>query len=721
MRLYQIGLLAVGILLGRAALAAEQPSVGDITKELTGEKPATERAPEQLAAVYAQVLDVLLPDMGSEDPGKRGAAQGTIERIAFRTGLPGMEADRAACSKAIAAKLGTDAGPLARVWLLRQLERIGCAEAVPQVARLLTDKDAVVRDAARRALRKNCSKEANAALQDAIGLADLPAWRAALINALAERRDPANLEILTKEAAATNDDIRTAAVIGLAKLGDKSAVAPIAAAMQIGSTRTKRIATDCYLRLADALAAKGDKTTALGIYKNMLGAGGHIKCAALIGIGRAGSASDLPTLFDALADPDVRARGACVEAMCLLEGNDVTAAIAAKAQAATTAAKPALLQALALRGDKSTVSIFLTAADDADEAVEAAALAGLGALGHPGAVPVLLKAAVAAGKAQEAARQSLQCLPGADIDKAVLDAIGQQDPKIRAEVIRALAARHVVAATPALLKAAEDADSDVRNESLKALGIVAPTSALPALTAVLIKTEDAASRGEAASSLVLVANRDPDIENRCDPMLKALGTCSGPAKFALLSVLGRVGGPKSLEGVCAAVKDGDEKVKEAALRALTEWPDAEAAQALLAIAKTAATPSHQILAVRGYIRVCRIRANRPDAETAKLLIAGLEAAKRPEEKRQALGGLAEARDILALQAVVPCMDDPALREEAASAAARIGRDLWQRHPAAVKAAVEKVLEVSKNDNLKQEAKKALDQAEQRLKEIKPKK
>ena len=119
-----------------------------------------------------------------------------------------------------------------------------------------------------------------------------------------------------------------------------------------------------------------------------------------------------------------------------------------------------------------------------------------------------------------------------------------------------------------------------------------------------------------------------------------------------------------------------------------------------------------MLAIRGYIRVCRIRTNRPEAETAKMLAAGLAAAKRPDEKRQALGGLAEVRDILALEAVVPCMGDEALKEEAASAAVRIGRDIWNRHPEAVKTAMQKAIAVSKNDNLKREAKETLDRAEQ---------
>ena len=237
---------------------------------------------------------------------------------------------------------------------------------------------------------------------------------------------------------------------------------------------------------------------------------------------------------------------------------------------------------------------------------------------------------------------------------------------------------------------------------------------------MLVRAADDGTRGEAANALVNIATRDSDIEGRSEPVLAAMASSHGVAKYSLLGVLGRIGGRKSLDGVRAAVAVQDEKLKDAAVHAMIEWPDALAADDLLALAKNSASETHQVLAMRGYIRVCAIRASRPDAETARLLVAGLKVAKRSEEKWQALGALGEVRDILALQTVAPCMGDAALREEAAMAAVRIGRDIWNDHPQAVRDAMQKVIEVSKNDNVKRDAKEVLDRAEQKLKEAKPK-
>mgnify|MGYP000359708331 CR=1 FL=1 len=723
MRPHCIAILALTITVWAAPLGAAEPEAAELTKEFTGEKPAPERTPEQLEAAYAKMLDALMPDMGNEDPNKRSGPTRTIERIAFQASRPGAEADRAACSKALAARLGPDVPPLARAWLIRMLERIGRAEAVAALEAALADKDENVRESARRALQKNSAKEATLALIKAVATSDTPPWRAALLNAIAERRDPAALDTLVKEAASDHDGVRTAAVLGLGKLGDKAGAAPIAAALAKGSPAAKQAAVDAYLMLADALTAAGDKRTALGLYKKLIAtdAPPFARCGAIVGIARAGGVDELPAILAALADPDATLQGACVEALCRLEGENATAAIAARVEGARPAVKLVLLQALARRGDKAALPAFVAAVEDADPAVRDQAVRGLGILGDAEVVPLLLRVAAQASAAQETARRSLESVRADGVDKALLAALEGQDLKLRAEAIRGLAARRFAGATPALLKAAEDPDGGIRAEALKALGALAPTEAIPAVAAVLVKTQDDGTRNEAKEALVNIARRDLDVEKRSEAVLKALETASGPARLSLLNVAGRIGGDKSLAAVRAALKDQDEKVKDAAIRALAEWPDTAAAPDLLEIARTAATETHQVLAIRGYIRVCRIQSNRPAAETAKMLIVGLETAKRPDEKRQAISGLAETRDLTALQAVVPCLEVEALKEEAAHAAVRIGRDIWNHaaNAEAVKAAMQKVIEITKDDRLRKQAQETLDRAQQKLKEAKP--
>ena len=110
----------------------------------------------------------------------------------------------------------------------------------------------------------------------------------------------------------------------------------------------------------------------------MLSREGHLKCAAPIGIGRCGNPGDLPVLLEALADQDVKVRGACVEALGFFPGQEATTALAGKMRRPTRKRSWHALQAPARRGQKSTILVFMAAAQDADEAVRVAAIAGLG-------------------------------------------------------------------------------------------------------------------------------------------------------------------------------------------------------------------------------------------------------------------------------------------------------------------------------------------------------
>jgi HEAT repeat protein len=160
----------------------------------------------------------------------------------------------------------------ARVWMIRQLEAIGRAEAVEALAGQLKDKDALVSETARRALQNNPAPEAGKILQKALEDAKESPWRVAILNALAYRKDMDDPKLLLKDAASDDEKVRTAAVCALAATGNKAGLEAIAAAMKKGGDVDKRAATDAYLLMADKLAQQGDKETALKIAKEMLSA-----------------------------------------------------------------------------------------------------------------------------------------------------------------------------------------------------------------------------------------------------------------------------------------------------------------------------------------------------------------------------------------------------------------------------------------------------------------
>lgn len=723
--------IAMCILLLGPALAPlraaedDQPNVMQLIKEFQGDAPEVQRTPAQLEAAYAGILTSVMPNLAATRPEALRDPQQMVQKMAFYAGRPGAEAQRAALCKAMAANLGADVPAIARVWLIRQIERIGKAESVAALATLLEDKDALVREPARRALQNNPSPEAATALRSALAKASDSAERAALINAIAYRRDPADGVTFSRFMTDLDEPVRCAAVVALGELGDKSAIQLISTARTIGSPRARLIATDAYLRMADVLADRQEKPAALAMYIELLKAEGHVRCAAIIGLGRAGGLPEFPLLTSALADSDPRVRGAAMDAFKLMPGQAVTQAIADKARTADEQTRPIYLRVLATRNDKATVMpVFVEAAGSSDEASRVEALTALGTVGDATVVPLLAHSATMEPKIQEAARASLDRLPGAAVDQAMLQLVQTAPANERAEIIRSFGARRTQGAVPVLLKNATDADPAVRIESFKSLALLAGGDVTPSIVALLTKAQDEAERKEAAEAVVQSARRIADPEARAQSILAALPSSTGQTRVALLGTLGRVGGAKSMEAVLAAMKDSDENIREVAVRALAEWPDFAAADELLNVAKTSTNETHQVLALRGYLRLVAASAagstSRPaPSALVKMYQSAMEVARRPEERKSVLGGLADVKASEALAVVVPYMKDETLKEEAASAAARICRDTWQNNVEPSKAALTQVLEVSRNTNTREMARQILNRVEQRLRQMAP--
>lgn len=649
------------------------------------------RAP---AEDYGASLDGLVTNLGAEDVGQRLNAVNALDRLCGAATVPGAEAERAALCQAVAAKLG-QGNPTAKVFLLRVLERYGRNEGVEAAAGLLGSDDVNVRESARRALERITSKDAGQALVKALVSANDAKWRISLIHALGNRDDADLATPLIKELGGDNEEVRAAAAKALGKLGNKAAAEPLSAAMGKGTPKTQATFSDAYLMLGDRLCQKDDKASALAIYKKLADAKGHLKCAAIVGLGRAGGAAELNTIFGLMenAEPDVR--GACVFALSLMTSEDAIKAMLEKYKTVTPEMKVVLLRALTAIGSKLAAPTMVAALADADENLRTAAARGLGAAGDGPSMAALAKTASAGGALGNVARQSLDSLPGKDIDQALMDLLKSQDAKVRAEAARTLAARKVIAAAPALLKAAEDAEREVRGSAFKALAVMGGEDSLPPLAGLLVRIEDDGERDAAADAAVSIAKRMDVPEKAAEPFLSVIANASPAGKVGLLKVLGMLGGPKAMDEMRKALKSNDEKVVEGAVRGLSAWPDDSAAAELLAVVKGSTVEKNQVLAMRGFVRVVGLPSKRSDADTLKLYQDAMALTKRPDEKRLVLGGLGTVRHPDALVMAMSFIDDAALQQEACAAAAQVGGLLGSGYEAAVRPAIEKVLQVCK--------------------------
>ena len=162
-----------------------------------------------------------------------------------------------------------------------------------------------------------------------------------------------------------------------------------------------------------------------------------------------------------------------------------------------------------------------------------------------------------------------------------------------------------------------------------------------------------------------------------------------PSARLLVTLLSALGTPDALNAAQTAARDKDPELAKEAVRALADWPNAAPAPHLLELAGGSVDPTLHALAVRGFVQVA---AQEPDpAKRVALLQQAMTAAKRVEEKRQALGQLGQIPTLPALEAVLPHLADAGLVNEAAAAAVSIAEKLADAHPQPVDEAAAKIL------------------------------
>jgi HEAT repeat protein len=693
------------------ALAAEA-DVGKLIMEFTGDAEPVERSQADLEAAHLNVLDHLLPTMGSERAADRSQPCQTYETIVLRAARPDAEAERIAVSKAMAARLGPKTPLPARKWMLRLAVNVARDEMVPVLTSLLEDKDAIVRERARRALQHNPSPKAADALRAALAKAKDTQWRVALINALAWRSDEATVQALIQQAQSDEASVRTAAVEALGRIGDKAAAKVIAAATGKGSKDARQVATDNYLLLADKLCAQGDHAAALSMYRQLLDRQGHIKCAAVIGMGRAGGVQALDTIFEALKDKDRKVRGAALGALELLPTVKVIGPLQQRLQAAAPELKVLLLRALAKRADTASLPAFVQAAKDSDAAVRTEAYAGMARIGDPAAAPVLVAALMKAdGDELAAAKRALASIPGTEVGAALVAALATAKDADAAAIIDVLVNRRASQVVPDLLNVARQRKGKVRAKALGAVSELGTPSALSDLLELLLAAESEEARSPVEHAAIKVCRRAQEPEPCAGPVIAACEGASVPAKASLMRILGRLRGQKALARVRAAAKSDQEPVQDAAVRALATWDDPVVADDLIAIAKNSPSQVHRVLALRGFVKVVSLVRDRSPDQMLELYEQAMAAARRPEDKKRVLSGLANVSNLAALRMVERYRTDPALQGEAVAATVRIARAILGSHPQEAKDALEQVPRLTKDKALINDAKQAIQMIE----------
>jgi HEAT repeat protein len=604
--------------------------------------------------------------------------------------------------------LKSDAPGAQKAITCKQLAIYGGKEAVPALAPLLADEK--LASWALIALEAIPDPAADDALRDALGKLQ-GRQLIGVINSIGVRRDAKAVDGLLKRMKEADAEAASCAAAALGRIGGAQAAAILESSLASAPPAVRSAVAEGCILCAEKFLADGKDAEAVKLYDAVRKADVPKQriLEATRGAILARKSGGTPLLIEQLNSADKGLYYIGLSTARELPGADVTQALVAEVSKASPEKQAQLILVLADRGDAGTLPVMLQAAKSGSDDVRLAAIGVLRRLGNVSCVPVLLESAMESNAAvSEKSLDVLAELRGQDVDAALAARLAKAEGKARQLLIRLAGQRRIAATVPALLKAADDADGQIRAAAITALGETVDLANVSVLIARVVKPQQADDAKAAEAALSAACVRMADRDACAAKLAAAMPQASVEAKCKLVEVLGAMGGAKALDSVKAATKNAEDEVQDTAFRVLGEWMSTDAAPVLLDLAKTVQNNKYKIRALRGCIRIVRQLAM-PAEQRLALCKDVLAVAQRDDERRLVIEVLGRNPSAASLALVVPHLGG-ALTEDAAKAAVAIAEKIVQAQPGPVADAMQQVVDGSKNAEVVNKAKGLLNRA-----------
>ncbi len=631
--------------------------------------------PADLARLLSQAATYelgtsLAPLRGIEDLVRQSASQPAL-RANIETGLDRL--------------IAGDATYEARRFACLQLAVIGSDRSLATLAGLLQSGETA--GIACYALSALPSAKAVEILRDALPAARGPA-QAQIIEALGARRDDRSVRQLAPLARDPDAAVARAAIAALGNIADKPACQALALLRTEGIPAQARAVAEASFTAAEKLAASGDRTGAAAIYERYLPPDqpNDLRRGAFGGLLRLDQDGGERRIRQTLTSRDAVLTPVALAAISHLRSPGASARFAADLPMLPPQEQVWLLLALADRGDAAAHAAIQSQLAATDPAVRGAALAAEARLGDARSVPALCRALARAETAEE--RQAVetaltQLRGGPQTDRALLEELKTPSLAARSYVISALARRGCRDAVSALLAEADSPDGATAKAAFQALGRLASADQLPSLLDRLARLRADDVRGDAESAVARLITALPDANRRSEMVCSALARASDlEARCSLLRLLPACAGSQALEAVKAGCAEANPRLRDAAVRALAEWPDAEAWDALVAEHDRSEDPAHRALCLRALARLAEEQNANVSAELIARYRQLFARAQTGEDRKLVLGALAGAADPDALKLALEQLPNASAHAEAELAVRKIAGAVQRQHPQA---------------------------------------
>jgi HEAT repeat protein len=573
----------------------------------------------------------------------------------------------------LVAVLESDAPAAEKALACKYLAVNGSNDAVPELARLLTDErlaswarialEVIPGDAADEALLR-ASESVHGKLL--VGI----------INSIGVRRDAGAVDRLSARLQNSDVDVASAAAIALGRIGNTAASQSLRRALA-GSPATVRsaVAEGCVL-CAERFLSDANPEEAAAIYDEVRTADVpqqrilEATRGAILARGDAG----IPLLVEQFSSADNGMFQIALSVAREFPGDEVDKALSSQLDHIAPDRAAILIQAMADRVGTVDLPAILKAAQRGPNQVRIAAINSLGRIGDAACVSPLLEIALEPdAELAQTARGALAELAGDNVDKDIVARLNNAQGKMYTLLIELVGLRRINAIGE-LVKALDNSDKSSRTAALTSLGTTVSADELSLLISQVVSPKHADDAPVALSALKTASVRMPDRDACSMELATAIARSPMTTKLSLLEILGAVGGTKALQMVGIAAKSSDPQLQDVGTRLLGEWMTIDAAPVLLELSSSKIGDKYRVRALRGYIRIAR-QFVMPDNERATMCQNALDAAWQSSEQKLVLDVLKRYPCAETLKLAIKTRAIPEIKEEATEASMTIAQKL----------------------------------------------
>jgi len=608
--------------------------------------------------------------------------------------------------------LKSDASLPAKQFICECLSIYGGDESVSVLEEMLSESK--TENMALFALERIPSEDATEVLMDALSetKGDL---KVGVINALGNRRVKDALDDISPLIWDSDSKIAYSAIAATGKIGGDVATETLTKALSDPNLKLKSEIIFAYLKCASDYEENQDNKKALTIYQslNKPEFDYQVRYAAFRGIIRISDqkATDIIVTFLDNESPDNYS--IVIPLVQEIPESEDVSPIVGHLLKMKPADQVKLLGVLMGRKEPVVVKAMEKLTKSSNDQVRIAALTALGQSGD--AETVLLFVGVAAGSKgldRSTARMGLDLLNAPGTDELIVKSIPVSEDSRKVELIRCTSSRYITSASSLLIGELQSPSVEVRIASIKALKDIGSPDQLNALIGYHMKTNNDQEIKELENTIVAISKRISEPQSQAGYLLASMEKVdNAKIKASYLEMLGRIGDPKSLNVIEAALKGKNEDLKTSAIRGLSNWPDSKPANELLSIAKSSTNQIHQTLALRGYLNLLDQDNTINKKDKADMYKEAMTLAKESPEKRLVLSGIANVHTPESFKFVTTYLDDKDVKGEAESAALRIAWGLGEENMNITLSVIKKVNSQTQNEDIKEQSQQLINYIE----------